>query len=205
MRERHLERSGQHVAKQRTQAVCDELDRRAALCLRLEGAKKAGRKTLGRQLASEWSSGVELTAPLHSAMQRRWEAALAGEKGVPAQERHLVCIRAEILAKLDSPPEDLELRTTFQLEHLQGQGFKSQHLSSSLVQELRLAWLGGPVSDVVTEQALAGRFAAAIAAMESQLQAAQTKQRKAQAAVEKRASTPAARSKTARRRQRQRR
>ena len=190
-RERHLERRQQQLAKRRTQTESDELTRRATLCLRLEGAKKTQRKTLGRQLASEWSSGTDLSPGLHSAMQRRWDAALAGTAGASAQERRLACIRAELLANLASPAEDSELRTTYQLQHMQEQGFKGQQINLRQVQALRLEWLGGPVSDTATEQALAGRFSAAVEAMEGQLRVTQAKRRKTLAAVEKRTGAPA--------------
>ncbi len=189
--EQCAERRQRHTARQRMQTEREELGRRADLCLCLEGAEPAERTTLGEELASQWSSGIDLPPKLHQAMQHRWAAAMAGEPAVPPQERHLACIRAELLAAIDSPPEDSELRTTYQLQNMQHQGLKSGQISRGQVDALRREWLCGPVADPETEKALAGRFAAAVEALEQQLGAVAEHQRKALAAIAKRADVPA--------------
>ena len=198
-RERCAERRQQHMTQWRARTEREELGRRAELCLRLETADRAARAVLGEELAPQWSSGIDLPPKPHKAMQRRWAAAMAGEPVASPQERRLACIRAELLADIDSPPEDSDLRTAYQLQNMQSQGLKSQQTSRSQVDALRREWLCGPVADPVTEQSLSGRFVAAVEALEQQLSAVAERQRKTLAAVAKRADAPARKKKPRRR------
>ncbi len=61
-----------------------------------------------------------------------------------AEERRRLCVRAEILAGVDSPPEDEELRMTLQVERLSATlGGGGQHESTEqAIEELAKAWYG---------------------------------------------------------------
>jgi hypothetical protein len=112
------------------------------------------------------AAGVAGTAPARRAarevLEQQLAGAAAGAVSVDPQANgtalRLLCVRAELLAGLESPPADLELRREHQMRRLvaaMGQGVRA---SSSEMEDLALEWLAiGPV-DPAVHDALLARF-----------------------------------------------
>jgi hypothetical protein len=79
-----------------------------------------------------------------------------------AEALRLLCVRAELLAGLESPPEDLELRRKHQMERLVASMGRGEPHMSGTAAELLLEWLAvGSVEDSVYS-AMQARFVRAL-------------------------------------------
>jgi hypothetical protein len=105
-------------------AVFDTLAERAALCSeaeRLVELPAAEREAIAAELGTRWKAAARLPAELESAVHARFERALAGRgDDAPAAipSRRELCLRAEILAGVDSPAEEARERMALRVEDL---------------------------------------------------------------------------------------
>ena len=129
------------LASGRPGADCDVLKTDAAAAVAgLEHAPKAARAALERQLAS-----IEAGALEHDLKAN--EAAL-----------RLLCIRAELLANVETPPEDQELRRDYQMQRLVASMGRGERPTTTDLDGLAVEWFAvGPVETGVYE-ALFARF-----------------------------------------------
>ena len=102
------------------------------------------------------------TASARALLERELAAATAGTVGtdLAAHETALrmLCIRAELLADLPTPAEDLELRRDYQMQRLVQTMGRGERLSPADLDDLALEWLAvGPVEPAVHD-ALLARF-----------------------------------------------
>ncbi len=155
------------------------VERRAALCARLEErvlTAPAEARALVEAAQQQWQELPPAPAELRPALQARWERLVAAaDAGFGAEElahnrarRHELCVRAEILAGVDSPPEDRGLRMDLQVRRLaQGMAEGVRERPEVEARRLRLEWLTvGPAAP--EDQAwLERRFQAALAALGS--------------------------------------
>jgi len=98
----------------------------------LEHAPKPARAALGAQLAriADGKISTDLLAN---------EAAL-----------RMLCVRAELAAGLETPPEDLERRREYQMQRLVASMTRGEHASPADLDELAVEWLSvGPVEPAV--------------------------------------------------------
>jgi hypothetical protein len=127
------------------QAVPDELDAlRAAAEMAVAGlttAPAAARAALERELAGAAAGTASTNLAAHEAALR------------------MLCIRAELLAGLPTPDEDLDLRREYQMQRLVQSMGRGERFSPDNLDDLALEWIGvGPV-DPVVHDALFARFA----------------------------------------------
>jgi hypothetical protein len=129
------------VVQGRPSDECEALQAAAASVVAgLEHAPKATRAMLEDQLAKVAAGAIsaDLTAN---------EAAL-----------RLLCVRAEPIAGLASPPEDMELRREYQMQRPVASMSRGERVSAADLDELALEWIAvGPVETAVDE-ALLARF-----------------------------------------------
>jgi hypothetical protein len=129
------------AAKGRPAAECEALASSAASALsQLTDPPKGTLPVLERQLAQAAAvgSGADLAAN---------EAAL-----------RMLCIRAELAAGLESPPDDQELRREHQMQRLVASMGRGERATPTDVDALALEWLAvGPV-EAVAHEALFARF-----------------------------------------------
>lgn len=129
------------VARGRDAQECGELQAAAAEALaRLAHAPKGGRALLEQELA-------RITAGEVSRDLAANESAL-----------RLLCVRAELAADAETPPEDLELRRAYQMQRLMESMGQGERATPAALDELALQWLtSGPVEPAVHD-ALYARF-----------------------------------------------
>jgi hypothetical protein len=95
-------------------------------------------------------------------LQQRLEQASSGAETVDRTANEatlrLLCIRAELLAGVESPPEDRELRREYQMQRLVESMGQGRRPASADLDELALDWLSvGPV-DPTAHERLVARF-----------------------------------------------
>jgi exonuclease SbcC len=167
----------ERLTRQRRQTL-DLLARQAQVCSELEQALEKGEDASRAIAAAEdqWQAlGPHPDDRLRQGMEARWqrarESATPGATGLTdqrvanARERAEICLRLEILAQIDSPPECAAERLAFQVNRLQehlamGEG-NPQATSAHLIERWFLA---GP-APAAEAMALEGRFAHAHAAL----------------------------------------
>lgn len=124
---RELEKHYEAWQQQQQQAQLALLRDKAQLCARLESldAEAAAQALEATQQA--WQALDELTDKvLQKAVEQRFQAAYAYAKGEAAltsvenlqAQRRLLCVRMELLAGVDSPSADHDLRMNYQVERL---------------------------------------------------------------------------------------
>ena len=157
---KQAERSIEQRAVRGRRLEIDELRRRAGLCEGLEDGKLTA-----DAVEAEWEGDVELTAALADRIDaRREEATSLADQD---REKHLgtaalLCVRAEILAGIDSPEDAQPLRMQYQVERLNrelSQGQKDHRTPEEQFRDIQIEWfcLGGlPAGNDVLKQ----RFAA---------------------------------------------
>lgn len=147
------------VAGQRLEV--DEMRRRAALCRSLESGEMTA-----EALDAEWEGDVELSSALAERIEARREGAATLTDAARAENLEsaaLLCVRAEILAGIESPPEAQSLRMQYQVERLNrelSQGQKDHRTPQEQLRDLQIDWfsLGGIPAG---QDDLIRRFAAA--------------------------------------------
>ena len=156
----------------------DHLARQAQVCSELEQALERGEEARGAIAAAEaqWQAlGPHPEDRLHQGMAARLQRAresaarspaeLADQRAANARERAEICLRLEILAQIDSPPECAAERLAFQVNRLQehlatGEG-NPQATSAHLIERWYLAG-PAPAAEV---GALERRFEQALTAL----------------------------------------
>jgi len=118
-----------------------ELKRRAQLCQQLEFGD------ISREaLLTDWESDVELPSDWAERIQQRrdQDAVVIQTQGADNLETaQALCVRMELLAGLDSPPEAQQRRMQFQVERLKrglSQGLKETRTPDEQLREIQIAW-----------------------------------------------------------------
>jgi len=161
--------------RQRRREELAGAEQRAALCERLEQLLLRSPDDAGAELdaaQAQWDQLPAAPTEARAELQARWERLLAaaGGAGFSAEElasnlarRHELCVRAEIVAGVDSPAEDRGLRMDLQVRRLaQGMTEGLKQRPQDEARALHLEWLAvGPVP--ADAAALEERFRAAVA------------------------------------------
>jgi Domain of Unknown Function (DUF349) len=106
----------------------------------LDDAPKGARNLLEQQVADVAAGAVGVDRVANEAALR------------------LLCVRAELIAGIETPPEDLELRREYQMRRLVEAMGRGERLASGELDDLAFEWLGvGPVEGAVYD-ALLARF-----------------------------------------------
>ncbi|ROH93608.1 DUF349 domain-containing protein [Stagnimonas aquatica] len=156
--ERGLERCRESVARQHAR----EAERAWNDLFEAANQIRAYRLAGARAVDSEQVDALKKAAETFMASVQRWprdgldalQQALAGERSADPSANEaaarLLCIRAEILADLPTPPEDQALRRDYQLQRLvQGMGQRLE-ADESRLDTLAIEWLRlGPVDESV--------------------------------------------------------
>jgi exonuclease SbcC len=130
-----------------------ELKRRAQLCQQLEFGD------ISREaLLTDWESDVELPSDWAERIQQRRDqdvAEIQTQGAVNLETAQALCVRMELLAGLDSPPEAQQRRMQFQVERLKrelSQGLKETRTPDEQLREIQIAWycLGPLTGDSAT-------------------------------------------------------
>ncbi len=124
---RELEKLYADWQQQQQQAQLFLLQDKARLCARLESLALEPAAQMLAATRQAWETLEGLTdKALQKAMEQRFQAACAyasGESALPMAEdvfmqRRLLCVRMELLAGMDSPDSDKDLRLNYQVERL---------------------------------------------------------------------------------------
>jgi hypothetical protein len=106
----------------------------------LTHAPKGTRTVLERQIAAVAAGNVDADLKVNEAALR------------------LLCVRAELIAGADTPPEDSDLRREYQMRRLVDSMVRGERVTSTALDDLALEWIAvGPVEPTVHE-ALQARF-----------------------------------------------
>lgn len=143
---KQAERSIEQRAVQNQRQELQEARRRAELCRSVEDGE-----TTANAVDAEWEGETEISGELAERLDARRQAAadLTDEQREKNLERAaLLCVRAEILAGIDSPEEAQSLRMQYQVERLNrelSQGQKDHRSPAEQMRELQIDWycLGG--------------------------------------------------------------
>ncbi len=98
-----------------SQDLLAEARRRAAICVQLERGQ-----ITAEQADAEWDGAVELPPAILARLAARKQAVPVAEE-IPAENHRvaeLLCVRIEILAGIDSPPEARQARMQYQVDRL---------------------------------------------------------------------------------------
>ncbi|MDZ7684985.1 MAG: DUF349 domain-containing protein [Gammaproteobacteria bacterium] len=139
----------QRAAADRTREI-EEIRRRAALCRALEEGSMPP-----DAVDAEWDADIEVTAGVAERLDARRSGAPDLDSSTRQHNREaaaLLCVRAEILAGLESPAEDQPLRMQHQVERLNkelSQGEKDHRPPGEQMRDLQIEWycLGGLPAD----------------------------------------------------------
>jgi hypothetical protein len=97
-----------------------------------------------------------------AALEQRLARSARGElpDDLAANERalRLLCVRAELVAEVATPPEDLELRREYQMQRLMASMGQGRRESPAALEELALEWLAAGPVESPTYDALLGRL-----------------------------------------------
>jgi len=163
-----------HQLKHRKdQQLIKELQQRAQLCQQREQAVQTTEDT--SELQAQWQDTSDLPKAVFQAISERWSNAAQLTESAQwndTQEQQLQdwCIRAEILAGVETPKAHQQARMNYQVQRLaEGLGQKSETLSWNKLLEVAGQWYREPVTDIAQAEAFKARFEQAIAAMEKQL------------------------------------
>jgi hypothetical protein len=145
------------------------LRERVQLCTQCEQAALAGDAAGEEPWEERWRALAELPASAQAALEERWQRALAANEGQPFTDEELaanlearreLCVRMEILAGIESPPDEQAYRMNLQVKRLaDGLAAGLQQSLAEQVQAVELEWLGvGPALPVDQAEAFAARF-----------------------------------------------
>lgn len=148
--------------------MISELKRKAVICSRLETGDISA-----EEAEAQWDSEITIETDLAEQLDHRRRLAASGgfdaERLAKNQEAaELICVRMEILAGLESPPEASERRMQYQVERLNrglSQGEKETRSPEAQLRDLQRSWYClGPVAE--NGARLDQRFRAAEAVLE---------------------------------------
>jgi len=143
------------------------LQERVQLCMQCEQAALAG---AGAEPWEErWQALADLPAAMLAALEVRWQRALAANGSQPFTDDELaanleirreLCVHMEILAGIESPPDEQTYRMNLQVKRLaDGLAAGLQQSLAEQVQAVELEWLGtGPALPAEQAETLAARF-----------------------------------------------
>lgn len=160
---RHRERRAQE------ESALAALRERVQLCAQCEQAALTGDDASKEPWEERWRALAELPASTQAALEGRWHRALAANEGQPftddelaanLEARRELCVRMEILAGIESPPDEQAYRMNLQVKRLaDGLAAGLQQSLAEQVQAVELEWLGvGPALPVDQAEAFAARF-----------------------------------------------
>ncbi|MFT7041619.1 MAG: exonuclease SbcC [Candidatus Azotimanducaceae bacterium] len=118
-----------------------ELKRRALLCLKLEMSEATREAVM-----SDWESDIELPTDWAERIQQRRDqdaALIQAQAPDNLETAQALCVRIELLAGLDSPPEAQQRRMQYQVERLKrelSQGIKETRTPDEQLREIQIAW-----------------------------------------------------------------
>jgi hypothetical protein len=129
------------TARGQSSVDCEALRASAASALaELVHAPKAARSVLERQMAAVAAGTVSADLAANEAKLR------------------LLCVRAELISGLATPPEDLELRREYQMQRLVASMGRGERVTPAALDDLALEWIAvGPV-DPAAHDVLLARF-----------------------------------------------
>jgi hypothetical protein len=100
--------------------------------------------------------------PAHAALEAQLEKIAAGTAGtdLAANEAalRLLCVRAELIADVPTPPEDLELRREYQMQRLVASMGRGERVAPTELDDLALEWLAAGPVEAAIHDALLARF-----------------------------------------------
>jgi hypothetical protein len=145
----HYKKAIELQAQRQRGLVIDELAKLAGLCEQLEShdgdAESFDR--LKTDLEQQWSTSIPLPSDIKPRIEQRWSSATAMtgssnddlekvrvENGEAAR---LICIKLELLAGIESPPEDQEMRMEYQVSRLKREFSERQKETRSHEEQLR--------------------------------------------------------------------
>lgn len=146
----------------------DLLQQKAALCHRLEQLEAAAKAEQLATLQAEWSALATLQDASDEALiQSRFEQATQADTVADAmvqKQRETLCIRMEILAGVESPPEAVEARMAYQVARLSeamSGGVVNNQDKQTEAQEVERDWYLLPPTGTPQADRLEQRFAIA--------------------------------------------
>lgn len=117
-----------------------------ALAIHLDIIQAAAGNELPTSPDRYFADSDQWSKPAKKNMECLYDAFIAGEKvEISSKDRRLICIRAEILAGIDSPASDQSLRMDYQVKQLAkgfGQGGQQAASAKEAMQQLIEEWLG---------------------------------------------------------------
>ncbi|HEX5513669.1 MAG TPA: DUF349 domain-containing protein, partial [Gammaproteobacteria bacterium] len=171
--ERALADRRRRQAQEREQQALAVGRARAQLCAELEQAALAGTAGAAAAWQARWEILDQAPADLQARLEARWRRALAATEGGQAfteqelaanlEARWDLCLWMEILAGLESPPEERARRMDLQVRRLADGMTAGRQLSvGAQIRAVEIEWLAaGPAVATPQAEALAGRFDAA--------------------------------------------
>jgi hypothetical protein len=100
--------------------------------------------------------------PAHAALEAQLEKIAAGTAStdLAANEAalRLLCVRAELIADVPTPPEDLELRREYQMQRLVASMGRGERVAPTELDDLALEWLAAGPVEAAVHDALLARF-----------------------------------------------
>ncbi len=126
-------------ARAARESALDEIRRLSSLCRKLEiGELDAA------QVAAAWASEIDIDGEILQRLETRRDLApAAADQDANIESARLLCIRAEILAGLDSPAEAQPLRMQYQVDRLNrelSQGKKDSRTPAEQFRDIQLEW-----------------------------------------------------------------
>lgn len=156
--------------------VIDELAKLAGLCAQLESHKGDADsfEHLKADLEQQWSSSVEIASEIRQRIDHRWSASkeLAAATSIEHEKiraenceaARLICIKLELLAGIESPEQDQEMRMAFQVSRLKrefSERIKETRSHAEQLRSLQIDWhCLGPLPAAAADE-LKQRFLAA--------------------------------------------
>jgi hypothetical protein len=155
------------LAADARRADLEVLEHKAALCQQAEALRQGNtppEASAFEALEAHWQTLPAQVSPEHEQILReRFERALQGiqddaAEAAARQERESLCLRMEILAEIDSPPEFRQARMAYQVERLATSMSGEKSAAGDDLESLRREWcLAGPAPRAAAE-ALQRRF-----------------------------------------------
>jgi len=155
-----FDNSRSRIIKGRHNQQLDALRQKASLCTRLEALAATASELQLQEISQQWDS-IELHNPgLSQRIEARRECAQPDmDRDAITEERRMLCIRLEILADIESPPEDKSLRMQYQLQQMNQSGLSQPVVDiKKLIANMELDWLCMPGANAEQQVALDERF-----------------------------------------------
>jgi len=141
-----VEERRRHILKRQRRDELDALRQRADLCLKLESLDDSADDPARQKIDEQWQL-VELHD--HELIRRidarRQASGSKVDRDAIAEQRRLFCIKLEIATGQDSPAEDRQLRTRYQLEQMNQSGLGQAAMDfADDLEQVEVEWLCMP-------------------------------------------------------------